>query len=254
MTDAASVAGAAPRRLPIGLVLGGLLLAALILGGVWYAQAAARDSAEAEARQALTQVADRVLLVANGPHVEVVNMLQPIDATLFQHIGKLYRLSTCKLSDCDVTDDQLAQLTGLSSLLVLQVERCPKVTSQGMVHVAELSSLEKLFADGTSIDDAGLAHLAGLRTLTTLDVSHTKITDAGLAHLTDLPKLEVLRISGAEVTDAGVEHLKAIEPLRLLNVSGTKITPAGKQALQAVNRELKFEETETPQVTEPQPE
>lgn len=245
MSDAASTsAPAQQRRVPRGIIAGvavALLVAAV---GWWFLQNRARDAAEAEARAALNQVADRVLLVANGPHVEVVNMLQPIERELFAQIGKLAYLQTCKLSDGQIVDEQLAELTQLPRLLVLQVERCPGVTSQGMAHVGRLTTLEKLFASDTSVDDAGLAHLQRLDRLTTLDLSNTKITDSALTQLAGLPNLEVLRVSGTSITDAGLEPLKSMTTLHLLNVSNTQVTAAGKRALLAANKSLKLEETE----------
>lgn len=243
MSDASSTSPAQQRRVPWSIIAGVAVALLVAAGGWWFLQNRARDAGESEARAALNQVADRVLLVANGPHVEVVNMLQPIERELFPQIGRLSYLHTCKLSDCEIVDEQLAELTGLPHLLVLQVERCPGVTSQGMAHVGELTTLEKLFADGTSVDDAGLVHLQGLDRLTTLDLSNTKITDQGLAQLTGLSKLEVLRVSGTSITDAGLEPLKSMSTLHLLNISNTQVTAAGKQALLAANKDLKLEET-----------
>ncbi|MDZ4784393.1 MAG: hypothetical protein SGJ19_29460 [Planctomycetia bacterium] len=244
MSDVASPAPTPQRRISWGIIAGVAVVVLVAAVGWWFLQNRARDAAETEARAALNQVADRILLVANGPHVEVVNMLQPIERELFPQIGKLHHLHTCKLSDCGIVDEQLAELTSLPHLLVLQVERCPGVTSQGMAHVGQLTTLEKLFADGTSVDDAGLAELQGLDRLTTLDLSNTKITDQGLAQLAGLSSLEVLRVAGTPITDAGLEPLKTMTTLHLLNISNTQVTAEGKRALLAANKALKLEETE----------
>lgn len=229
-------------RRPYAAIAGAIVLLAALGGGAWYWRTMQANAAEAAAKTVLEPRG--VILISEGGHIKVLNSMQHLDDADFAKIGDLSHLHTCNLSGSKVTDAQMAVLGTLPGLLVLQVDNSPGVTSEGLVHVAKLRSLERLFANDTSIDDAGLAHLNGLPNLNTVNLSHTKITDAGLKHLVGAPKLEVLRICGNEVTDAGVESLKAIPTLRLLNVGGTKITKAGIQALRAANKDLVVEEAE----------
>lgn len=228
------------RRPPIGVILLALLVIAMLAGGAWWLRTNAANAAEQAAKFTLEQ--QGTILVANGKHIEVLNSMQPIDDAVFAKIADLGHLHTCNLSGSQVTDAQMVVLGKLPKLLILQVDNSPGVTSEGLSHVTGLKSLEKLFANNTSIDDAGLVHLGGMGNLTTVDLSYTKITDEGLKDLVPLPSLEVLRICGTEVTDAGVESLKAMPALKLLNVANTKITPEGVKALKAARSGLTVEE------------
>ncbi len=231
-----------PKRPRIGVILAVVTLIIASAGGVWFLRTRAADAAEKSARAALEQ--QEIILVANGAHIEVLNSAKPIDDATFARIADLGHLHTCIFSGSQLTDNQMAVLGRLPNLLTLNIDSNPAVTSQGMMHLAGQSSLEKLFANDTSIDDAGLVHLQGFDRLNTLDLSYTKITDEGLKQLVALPKLEVLRICGTNVTDAGVESLKAIPALKLLNVGGTKITAVGVKALRAARKDLSVEEQE----------
>lgn len=228
---------------PIGLIAGVVVLLLIVAGSVWFWRLRAANAAEAAAKTALEQ--KEVILVADGGHVKVLNNMRKLDDATFANIGGLSYLHTCNLSGSEVTDAQMAVLGTLPGLLILQVDHSPAVTSAGLAPVANLSTLERLFANDTSIDDAGLAHLSGLPNLNTVDISHTKVTDAGLKHLVGVPKLEVLRICGNDISDAGVESLKQMTSLKLLNVGGTKITPEGVKALRAAKKDLVVEESES---------
>ncbi len=243
MTSApAEPSAAPPRRPPVGVILAVVIVVVACVAGVWFLQTRAADAAETSARAALEQ--QEIILVANGAHIEVLNAAKPIDDATFAKIADLAHLHTCIFSGSQLTDNQMAVLGRLPNLVTLQVDSNPAVTSQGMMHLAGQSSLEKLFANDTSIDDTGLVHLQGFGRLNTLDLSYTKITDEGLKQLVALSKLEVLRICGTSVTDAGVESLKAMSALKLLNVGNTKITPAGVKALRAARKDLAVEEQE----------
>lgn len=223
-----------------GLVAAVVLLILALAGGGWYWRLQRANAAEAAAKAVLEPKG--VILVADGGHIRVLNSMQPLDDATFAKIGDLGYLHTCNLSGSQVTDAQMAVLGTLTNLLILQVDASPGVTSQGMANVKGLTSLERLFANDTSIGDDGLEFIQGMQNLNEINISRTKITDAGLKYLTGLPRLENLRISGTEVTDAAVESLSAITSLRNLDVSGTKMTPAGVQALRAANSKLVVED------------
>jgi hypothetical protein len=65
------------------------------------------------------------------------------------------------------------------------------ITGRGLTHVEALTSLWRLDANRTAVDDASLAHLYGLSKLTHLFLSDTKVTAEGVARLKEsLPNLE----------------------------------------------------------------
>ena len=75
--------------------------------------------------------------------------------------------------------------------------------------------------------DAGLVHLKELTTLERLSLRDLRVTDAGLVHLSRLSKLKKLSLDNTHVTDAGLAHLKLLTSLRLLSVAKTQVTDAG---------------------------
>ena len=68
-----------------------------------------------------------------------------------------------------------------------------RVTDKGMVHLKNLTNLQRLNLNGTKITDEGLIHLKKLANLQTLFLSRTNITDAGVADLQmALPNCKIL--------------------------------------------------------------
>lgn len=93
-------------------------------------------------------------------------------------------LEWLELSSCGIDDSQLAQLSPLSQLRVLDLS-------------------------GNAITDLGLECLRYLRNLEALDLSgNSEITDAGLQHLSYLKSLKQLRVVGADVSEDEVHSLK----------------------------------------------
>ena len=95
------------------------------------------------------------------------------------------------LFGADVTDAGLANLSGLTSLRRLALDRT-RVTDAGLVHLSGLTSLERLSLSETQVTDAGLVHLRGLTNLEYLGLNHDLFTDAGLASLRQaLPNCQI---------------------------------------------------------------
>ena len=59
----------------------------------------------------------------------------------------------------------------------------PEVTDANLAHLTGLTALKKLGLGGTQVTDAGLAHLAGLTALEELDLADNQVTDVGVAEL-----------------------------------------------------------------------
>ncbi|MGE5195678.1 MAG: hypothetical protein ACM3U2_24565, partial [Deltaproteobacteria bacterium] len=62
-------------------------------------------------------------------------------------------------------------------------------TEETLRHVGELTSLQRLYLDGTPVTDDWLVHLKGLSRLEKLSLRNTPVTDAGLRHLKELTQL-----------------------------------------------------------------
>ena len=68
------------------------------------------------------------------------------------------------------------------------------ISDEGLVQIAGLVELQKLYLGHTKITDAGLEHLARLTNLRSLDVRHTAVTNSGLALVDQaLPNVKIKR-------------------------------------------------------------
>jgi hypothetical protein len=72
--------------------------------------------------------------------------------------------------------------------------------------VENLSRLQRLTLDYSSVTEEDLLRLKRLRELTDVSLAGTQVTDAGLAHLTGLTNLARLNLEGTRVSDAGLQH------------------------------------------------
>jgi hypothetical protein len=96
-----------------------------------------------------------------------------------------------------------------------------------LLHVGNLSRLERLNLHGAPVTDVGLASLQGLAHLQVLDLDETQVTDDGLIYLKGMASLKCLGLSKTGVTDVGLDHLKGLQSLRELILYDGRITAAG---------------------------
>jgi hypothetical protein len=101
------------------------------------------------------------------------------DAAVFALLKPCQLLVDLDLGGAPVTDDDLANLEGLTNLKRLNLARCQKITDAGLAHLKGLAHLEWLNLFETNVTDAGLANLNGLKNLKRLYVFESKVTDAG---------------------------------------------------------------------------
>jgi hypothetical protein len=94
-------------------------------------------------------------------------------------------------------------------------------------HVANLTGLQELTAEGTRITDQGVRYLLPLRSLKRLYLGSTTVGDAGLAHVSKLPALESLSLWQTQITDRALAHVSHIKSLKSLGLGDTDISDAG---------------------------
>ena len=136
--------------------------------------------------------------------------------TRLKPVTHLTGLKVLMLDGSDITDWGMRMLSSFPSLEELSINA--KVTDKGMIHVAQLTSLRRLYFTGaTRVTSAGLQHISKLTSLEELYLGQG-IGDAGLAHLRSLPRLTYLALYGPGFTDAGMVHVKAIPSLRIFSV------------------------------------
>ena len=71
---------------------------------------------------------------------------------LFSAVGEM------DLSDCQVTDEQLAKLNGLTTLVKLNLSN-NDLTDDGLNHLTDLTNLRELDLRGTQVTDQGVLQL-----------------------------------------------------------------------------------------------
>jgi hypothetical protein len=90
-----------------------------------------------------------------------------------------------------------------------------KVTDAELATLSNLPDIEVLeLGNNPGITDAGLAHLSGLANLKTLYLYGTSVRGPGIGVVATLPKLEALSLQGTPVTDRGILQLKNSKSLK----------------------------------------
>ncbi|XP_054478498.1 uncharacterized protein si:ch73-173p19.1 [Anoplopoma fimbria] len=168
-------------------------------------------------------------------------------------------LSQLSLNQTAVTEATLAVLpTCVPQLRLLSIKQT-KVSDVSAL--AELSSLQTLNLDGTSVTESSLEHLATHPTLSSLSlagipvadgdralqiISGLKLTqltlpgrhsvaDSGLSFLSRLSVLLELDLTDyTQVTDQGVRQLSTMSRLKKLSLSNTQVTDAGLPSLRGL--------------------
>lgn len=134
-----------------------------------------------------------------------------------------------KLSD-RVTDDWLKLLAGQDRLRRLEVSGTA-VTSAGLIHLKELTNIERFNVCLTACDDRGFEHLAGMTKMKRMTICASKITGSGFAHLQGMKQIESINLHSAPASDAGLEAIGKLTSLKRLEVVHTNVTDAGLKHL-----------------------
>ncbi|MSR52944.1 MAG: hypothetical protein EXS09_06590 [Gemmataceae bacterium] len=129
-----------------------------------------------------------------------------------------------------VTDEWLKKLYGQEQLRGLQLSGTA-VTSAGLVHLKDLTKLERLSVCLTAVDDEGLKHLAKLTKMKRMAVCSSKVTGSGFAHLEGMKEIESINLHSSPASDAGLEAIGKLTSLKRLEIVHTKVTDAGLKHL-----------------------
>jgi Leucine-rich repeat (LRR) protein len=136
------------------------------------------------------------------------NQLTDDDLTYLNSMPRLMTLDLMRSRN--VGDGAAKRIEGLIDLESLYLSDT-RITDIGLAAVRG-KKLRVLFLDNLPVTDAGLVHLAGITSLQRLVLSGTRITDAGLVHLYGLSNLRELHLEGTNVTGVGVAKLQAALP------------------------------------------
>lgn len=148
----------------------------------------------------------------------------------------------------------LPLLTNLRQLVLEGVD-----ASGALVHVAELTKLQRVSLAGTPIPDEDVRYLASLPALTHLDLSGTGVGYEAVRHLAsgraplralalgsgrvtdravellDGMDLESLDLEGSGIGDGALSHVSALNRLTELSIARTQVTDVGVAALSSLS-------------------
>jgi Leucine-rich repeat (LRR) protein len=170
-------------------------------------------------------------------------------------------------ADTAITDAGLAHLSDCTSLRVLDLRNCPKISDSGLMHLKTLVDLEFLYVEGTAVTDVGvnrmrdvlafceidytvdllmealfrhdddlnaaLAEVANVETdgsgrVIGVEMKIAEMTDRGLARLAaGLPELRSLAVRHARFSGAGISKLRRLKHLTALDLSRSQLTHDG---------------------------
>jgi hypothetical protein len=195
---------------------------------------------EQDAAQKLTALG--AIMVRSAPPERYFASINLTGKTLgdegYRLVGKCFRLESASFMHCDLNDDRLKNLAGLSHLTSLAISDTPAVTDAGIKNISSLRGLTGLLLKGSGVSDAGLRQIGQFPELATLDLSNTQVTDAGMPALCNLKKLQWLVLMDTAITDDGVVKLEGLSSLRQITLRGSKVTDKGKAQLKKMYPEL----------------
>jgi hypothetical protein len=142
-------------------------------------------------------------------------------------LGTLSKLRDLSVSSSSYPESLLANIGRVQGLERLTLALPRNVPTTDFVHLSQLSRLQSLRIDDTSLDDSALAQLSGLNRMKTLSLAYNPISDVGLSRLSGLTELETLNLDHTKITDAGLVHLLPLKNCKMLTIANTGVTVDG---------------------------
>lgn len=168
------------------------------------------------------------------------------------------RVYALDLSEMDVTDGVLEEISGYSYLTKVYLSRPDdrffgsevsnffnsggssptkeklreftrkfNVSDDGIKYLKNLRQLEFLVLDNSGVSDEGLKHLANLAELKGLSLANTGVNGEGLKHLSRLSNLEALFLSDSDIQDKHLNEIENFKKLNHLSLAGASVTGEG---------------------------
>lgn len=159
-------------------------------------------------------------------------------------LAELSKLQVLSLGKTEITDEDVAVLSGLASLRSLSL-RANRITgavlralpreitdldlghtsvSDVCPHITRLTALRTLDLSFTGVSDTSC--FPQLANLETLSLAATRVSDSSMPAISQLRQLRDLSLMTTALADAGFAELTALENLRILDVSGASLTDA----------------------------
>lgn len=202
----------------------------------WVLSVGGKCSIAGESGAAAVDLVSATTVLPEGPiRVEKINLTDcklTSDAPLAQ-LAELSSVKSLLLAGSDITDEQLASLTGLKTLVELSLADTQVSTPAVSTLLAQLPQLERLYLSGSKVDRAVVSSASNLPRLTHLSLAGISTTPADLTLLKKCPQLEWLDLSKTGLTDETLGSLQQFSKLRELTVLGNSISDAGYEELVA---------------------
>lgn len=144
------------------------------------------------------------------------------DNALLAQIGALKELCQLDLSNADIDDEGLLQITHLP-LRELWLQKT-RITDASAATVSRMKTLAFLQLNATNLSDDFLEHLNTLPALNNLGLRGTRVTGAGMKFLVRHPNLKMLDVYHTAVDNVGVAALVGCQKLTHLGLSMTKVS------------------------------
>lgn len=190
----------------------------------------------------------------NDRHITDEGMIKAKLLSMLQQLDGPFILS---LSGTNIDEGALQQVSGLKSLVGLNLALCRRLKDNHFKPLAVAKQLVVLIATGTSISEQGLQEITRIPNLQALDLEicnqvtdsaceilgemqqlrglnlkktafeKKRISNLGLSKLTGLVKLEFLDVSGNNITNDGLQSLKPLAHLRELRLNRVPINDEG---------------------------
>lgn len=141
------------------------------------------------------------------------------------------KLRSILLCDTGVGDEGAKILSQIPTINALQMRSCKGVTNVGAVNISNLSRMEFLSLENTSITDQGATALSKLTELKELDIGSNKITAGSIRALCRLPNVVRLGLTSTNVTPDWVPYFGKFKSLINLGIPWSPIDDAGLATL-----------------------
>jgi len=150
---------------------------------------------------------DEVIIAASIPSMQRLSLAGSLVTVRgIRALQSLSKLTSLDLSDTDLGDDAVSELSALSSVRELELNRC------------------------RWLKDADLSYLSKMKSLELLSLNETSISVGGLAQLQEFPALKLVRLERCQqIDDSAIDAIVSLCGKRNINIdiSGTELNHKG---------------------------
>ena len=176
---------------------------------------------------------EQLLEKLSASRLKSVTLVGELDDSICARLAAIASLEEVTLSSTVVRGEQLGRLQGLEELVILKLEGCTSLTTEGLRQLNQLTGLKRLHLNHTEVSDEALLQLTDLAQLEFLDLRvNQSLTDVGLGALAAMPRLQELSLFYCPgIQGAGLAHVAKLSDLKVLNIGNNEIQDVGLERL-----------------------